>query len=680
MAKASPIQNSFNAGEFSPLMYARVDFDKYPNGLELSQNGVGMVHGPWQKRSGTRFVAEVKDSTKNTRLVEFEFSDIQAYILEFGDEYIRFFMDRAQILDGMGDPYEIASPYPDTELAELQFVQSADVLFIFHPGYAPRKLSRKDHTDWTLEAIEWVDGPYLDVNTTGTTFAVTGTTLTASATEGINGGEGFLASDVGRLFRIWDGSAWVWGKIDSVTSTTEVEVTLKRGTAPISAADEWRLGAWSDTTGYPVCGTFFEDRLWVAGGVEYPQRVDGSRVARYEDMSPTDPDGTLAVDHAVGRSLNATKVNAVRWLLDDEKGLLLGTLGGEWIIRASVAGEAITPVNIKAVRAETNGSAYVQPVRVGKAAVYVQRATKKVREMAYVFEVDGFRSPDITIYAEHITGDGVVALAHQQEPQSILWALRKDGVLLACGYDRAQDVVGWHRQILGGYSTADRTARAVVESIAVVPTPDGLSEDLWLVVRRHIAGQTKRYIEYLEEWWTKGRDQADAFFVDCGLTYAGPAATTISGLDHLEGETVTILADGAVHPDKVVEAGAVTLDREAAKVHVGLRFEADARTLRLEAGAADGTSQGKTKRIHRVVFRLEETLGFKAGTDEDHLETLPWRTTKDPMGSPPALFSGDKEMGWPGGYDTRAQIYWRHDLPTPCTVLAVMPQVVTQDR
>lgn len=678
MAKASPIQSSFNAGEFSPLMYARVDFDKYHNALKTCLNAVGLIHGPWMRRSGTMFVSEVKDSTSETHLIPFEFNVTQAYMLEFGDQYMRVYLDRAQVLSG-ASAYEIVTPYAAADVAQLQYAQSADVLYLAHPDYAPRKLTRTGHTSWTLSTIDFEDGPYTDANTTSTTLGISGTTLTASSTTGINRGAGFQAGDVGRHFRIWDGSNYAWGKITAVGSTTSATVNLVRGTAPITATDVWSLGAWCDNTGYPAAVTFFEERLWWVGGVEFPQMVAGSKVGDYENHAPSDPDGTVLAASAVTRTLNATQVNVARWVVDDEKGLLIGTTGGEWVVRASIAGEAITPANITAKRSETKGSAAIQPVRAGKSAVFVQRASKKIQEMAYVFDVDGFRSPDVTVYAEHITGTGVTRLAYQKEPYSLLWAVRKDGVLLSCTYDRAQDVVGWHRHVIGGQSDANG-ADAVVESIAVIPAPDGLREDLWLVVKRYIDGGVKRYIEYLTPFWVKDTPVEDSFFVDCGLTYDGSPATTISGLDHLEGETVTILADGSTHPDEVVSGGSITLDRSASKVHIGFGYNSDGHTLRPEAGARDGTSQGKTKRNTNVTFRLQDTVGLKYGRSADELFTLPFRKTTDKMGEPVPLFNGDKFVNWPAGYDTDGSVYWRQDLPLPMTVLAIMPQLVTQDR
>jgi hypothetical protein len=220
----------------------------------------------------------------------------------------------------------------------------------------------------------------------------------------------------------------------------------------------------------------------------------------------------------------------------------------------------------------------------------------------------------------------------------------------------------------------------VVESVAAIPSADGTRDELWMIVSRTIDGATKRYVEYMTKLFEEGDDQEDAFFVDCGATYDGVAATTITGLDHLEGETVKVLADGATHPDRTVASGSITLQRSASKVHVGLGYQRRGQTLRVEAGAADGTAQGKTKRIHRVTFRLHNTLGLKYGPSFDKLSPLIDRSTADALGQAVPLFSGDRSATFEGGYDTDAYICWQQDDPLPSTILAVMPQLHTQDR
>ena len=693
MPKASPIQTNFTAGEWSPLLDGRVDLSKYSNACKTLQNFVSMAHGPARRRSGARHVVSVKTAANQTGLIPFEFSVVQAYIIEVGDLYLRFYRDNGRIEDPPGTPVEVVSPYVQADLFDsagrflIKFAQSADVLYLVHPNYEPRKLTRTSHIAWTLTTIDPQDGPFLVTNITATTLGLSGTsgsvTVTASAVAGINRGSGFLTTDVGRLIR-WQDPAndWTWLEITAHTSTTVVTATIRGPNASAgTATTTWRLGVWSDTTGWPSSVIFFEERLTFAGPTDNPQRMDLSRSGDFENFQPTDPDGTVVGDHALALTLSANNVNAIRWLMDDEKGLQVGTTGGEWIVRPNTLDEVLTPDNATGRRSSNYGSANLMAFKIGRATYYVQRSGRELRELAYVFEDDGFRSPDMSLLAEHITGTGIVGLAYQQQPDRVLWAARADGVLVGMTINRVQDVIGWHQHPLGGFSDAGQTTGPVVESIAAIPSSDGSRDELWMVVRRFINGATVRYVEYLDDSWDDG-DQVDAFFVDSGLSYDGAPATVFSGLDHLEGQTVAILADGAVTPTAVVVSGAVTITEPASRVHIGLPITYRLQTMRFEAGAADGTAQGKIKRIHRVVFRFYRSLGPRAGPDVTRLDDIPDVTFRDPatlMGTADPLFSGDARITWPGSYETAGHVVLEGSEPLPCTVIAIMPQLLTQD-
>ena len=172
----------------------------------------------------------------------------------------------------------------------------------------------------------------------------------------------------------------------------------------------------------------------------------------------------------------------------------------------------------------------------------------------------------------------------------------------------------------------------------------------------------------------------DFHFVDSGLSYDGTATTSITGLEHLEGQTVQILADGATHSTKIVSGGAITLDRSSKKVKVGLGYNSILQTMRIEGGAAEGTSQGKTKRISKVVLRLFETVGVKVGPSLTKLETIPFRTTSSLLSSPvDTLLAGDKEIEFDGDFESDGFIVIKQDQPLPCSILAIYPTLVTSD-
>lgn len=764
MARAALIQNAVNAGELSALMLGRQDIAKYASGLYVCLNGIPLTQGAWTRRPGTAYLHQTKHHAKESRLFPFQYSVTQTYILEFGEQYIRFFTDHgiltqaAQNISGIsqaatavvtyagadtyanGDRvyisgvvgmtqvnnrefvvanvdtgantfeitdsdgtavdstgytayssagtvaeiFQVTTTFLEADLADIRIVQSADTLFILHPDFPPQTLVRVSALSWTLADIAFLDGPYGSLNTTTTTLspsAATGTvTITASAVTGINSNQGFLSTDVGRLIRLRESTTWGWAEILTVGSTVSVTAEVFSTLTNTNAKTNWRLGVWSDTTGFPTTGTFYDDRLFLAGASATPQRLDGSKVGLYSDFSPSATDGTIADDNAVAFTLNASDVNAIKWMESNEKGLLVGTSRGEWQVKPSALNEAITPTNISAKPSTKHGSSDAAPVAVGKAVLFIQRAERKLRELAYVFEVDGFKAPDMTLLSEHITRPGLTQLAYQEQPQTIIWGTRSDGVLLGFTYERDQDVVAWHRHELGGYSDADGTAIPLVESIAVVPSPDTTRDELYMVVKRYINGGVKRYVEYLSKIWESGDAQEDAFQMDCGWTVTNvtPSAT-VTGLWHLEGEEVMPYVDGAKHPLVTVTNGTITLNNTATIVTLGYAYNSDGQSLPLEGGARDGTSQGKTKRIHTIGFWLMDTLGLKFGPDASNLTELLRTQWGDNFGEATTLFTGVTSERFEGDYDLLGQVYWRCDGPFPATVLALMPQVNTSD-
>ena len=775
MARVAVQLTNFTGGELSPRLDGRNDLAKYASGCSTLENLVVYPHGSAARRPGTTFVSEVKDSTKKTRLIPFEFSTTQTYMLEFGDQYIRFYKDNGQILSG-GSAYEISTPYLEAELFDLKFAQSADVMYICHPNHEAEKLSRTGHTSWSLTDVDFLDGPYLDTNISTTTITMsahtvgTGRTMTASAVTGINGGSGFLTTDVGRLVRFRDG----YGKITARTNTTVVTVEILEDMGSSSASIDWSLGAFSDTTGHPSCVTFFEQRLVFAATLNNPQTVYFSKSGDYENMD-ANIGGTIADDDAIIYTIASNQVNAIRFMTATRT-LIIGTAGGEFAVSGGGADNAITPTNILIKKQSNHGAANVDAIAVGNATLFLQRARRKIRELAYNFDVDGYVAPDMTILAEHITEGGLTQVAYQQEPNQIIYATREDGELVGLTYQREQQVTAWHRHIFGGrfgiatltvsdYAnistgtkltltksdgttvdfnsttgtagtnefktqtnndttatnlknainahanftatvssavvtvtetsheatgyltiksfdttrlTATSEGKAMVESVAVVPTDDK-EYQTWVIVKRTINGTTKRYVEYLNELDFDQTDNTTFNFLDSSLSYSGSLATNISGLTHLEGQVVSILADGATHPNKTVSSGAITLDRASKNVKVGLAFTSLLQTMRIDAGSQDGTSQGKTKRIYDITVRMFETIGIEVGPDLSEMERIPFRTSANLMdeGIPP--FTGDKEVEFRGNYETDGFIYVRQTQPLPFTILSLYPRLVTND-
>ena len=736
MARVAAQLSNFTAGELSPRLDGRNDLAKYSAGCATVENMVIYPHGAAARRPGTQYVSSVKTPANKTRLIPFEFSTTQTYILELGNQYIRFYKDNGQILSG-GSPYEISSPYLTAEIFDIKFAQSADVMYITHPNHKTRKLSRTGHTSWTLTEVDFVNGPYLDTNSSTTTITAsahtvgTGRTFTASANI-------FVSTDVGRLVRFRDGYAEITG----FTSATVVTVEILKDTGSASGSTDWSLGAFSSTTGHPSCVSFFEQRLVFAATLNNPQTVYFSKSGDYENMD-ANIGGTVADDDAIIYTIASNQVNAIRFMAAGRT-LIIGTAGGEFTVSGGGDNDAVTPTNILIKKQSNHGAANTDAIAVANATLFLQRAKRKIRELAYNFDVDGYTAPDLTILAEHITEGGIVEMAYQEEPLAIIWCVRNDGELIALTYQREQEVVAWHRHIFGG---AFGSSKAVCESVAVIPTEDSEYE-LYMIIKRTINGATTRYVEYLNTFDFDQTDNTSFNFLDSQLNYSGATSTlngdisnsantvivasgtdftssgkikiggeiitytgkstnnltgctrgtesttaaahtsgdtvkqvvnSLSGLNHLEGQTASVLADGATHPDKTVSSNAVTLDRFANSVKIGLGYTSILKTMRIDAGSQNGTSQAKTKRIYEVTARLYESVGVEVGPDLNNMERVPFRKSSDPMdqGIPP--FTGDKEVEFRGNYDTDGFMIVRQTQPLPLTILSLYPRLVTND-
>lgn len=717
MPKASPIQVSFNAGELSPQLKGRVDLDKYRSGCDIMLNFIPQIHGPARKRPGTRFIREVKNSAKKTRLIPFQFNVLQSYILEFGESYIRFHRDGGTVLDG-GVPYEIATTYTESQLPAIHFTQSADVMYLVHQNHPPRKLSRFADDDWTIEDVVFKQPPFNDENTTDNLITSTGVTgnVTLTSVEDVFTADSVgsqisfsesIASkydrwDVGQTisigdFRRFDGNLYVavtggttgnrvpvheegiesdggvdweythsgigYANITALTDPKTVSATVVKR-LPESATGgttRYAFSVWSSTNGYPKAVCFFEDRLWFAGTLLRPSTLWASVTSDYENFTM----GTLD-DSALEYTINSQEVDIIEWL-SPGKVLSIGTSGSEFTATGGGIDAAITPTNVRIVPQTTYGSKDMQPFKIAGSIIFTQRAGRKIRELTYSFESDSYVAPNMTILAEHITRAGVTDITYEQEPNQILWFTDTNGQLLGLTYERAEDVVGWHRHNIGGE----------VESIATVPHWDRDQDVTFMVVKRTINGSTVRHVEYIEKYLTGQH----AFFVNSGLTYDGAPVTTLTGLSHLEGEEVVILVDGAIHPNRTVESGQIELQDEGSVITVGLPYTATLRTMPIEAGAADGVAQGKTMRINNLTIRLDQTgPGLFYGTG-DRMDEYHPRSTVMNMDEKIPTFTGDTDLlAWPGEYETGSQITIDHRLPTPCTLVALMPQLNTYDR
>ena len=572
--------------------------------------------------------------------------------------------------------YTLATPYKTADLPDLKFAQSADVMYICHPDYAIHKLSRTGHTSWFLDVVDFTAGPLLDHNietTTLTASATTGNgiTITASDIVGINNDTGFQSTDVGRLIHLGTGKGLA--KIITVSSTLVVVADVITALSTTSATTDWSLGAWSTTTGYPSCVSFYEQRLVFAGTTENPQTLWFSKSGDYENFDEN-YHGTVADDDSITYTIASNQVNAIRFL-SATRTLIVGTVGGEFSVSGGGTDDPVTPTNILIKKQSNHGCANIDAIPVGNVTLFLQRAKRKIRELAYNFDVDGYVAPDMTILAEHISESGIKSMSYQQEPNQVIWCVREDGKLIGLTYQREQQVVAWHQHIFGG---AFGSGIAVCESIATIPTDDK-EYQTWVIIKRTINGVTRRYVEYINQFDFDEDDNTDFNFLDSQLSYSGSATTTITGLDHLEGQTVSVLANGSTHPDKTVSGGSITLTRSSTKVKVGLKYTSLLQTMRLDAGSQNGTSQSKTKRIFNIAIRLYESIGVEVGPDLSNMEAIPFRSSANPMDQAIPVFTGDKDIEFRGNYETDGFIYVRQTQPLPLTILSLYPELITND-
>ena len=666
MARSAPSFSAFTAGEISPRLEGRTNLEKYSQGLSDLTNMVVMPHGGVTRRPGTEYLGEVKSSSVKTRLIPFQFKTSDTYILEFGDQIMRVFRNDLQVLtstaktitaitkanpgvltssshgfsngdevfvDSIGgmtelngrnyrvansttntftltdlfgnainttsfttytsggtatEIYETSTPYAEADLFDIRFVQSADTMYLVHPSYDIRTLTRTDHNAWTFA-----------------TFSITG-----SPSPGLNG-----------------------------------------------------------ANNRPSVVSFFEQRLVFGNTNNNPQTLWFSKNGDYDNFTVGTGD-----DDALIYTIASNQVNAIRYL-SATRVLTVGTSGGEYVL-TSTNDSPVTPTTTLIRKYSNYGTATIEPVQVADVTLFVQRGSRKIREFKFVGDVNtgGYQAPDMTILAEHVTKGGITQMAYQQEPDSVVWCIRDDGTLLGMTYRREEEVVAWHKHVIGG---AFSSGQAIVESIATLPTDSG-EDELFMIVKRTIDSVTKRYVEKLKPF-DFGSVATAAHFVDSGLSYSGSATTTLTGLYHLRGETLNVLANGSSHPDKTVSDGGITLNFSATTAAVGFNFTSSMQTLRIEAGSVDGTSQGKPKRIHGITLRLFETVGIEVGNNSTDVDRIPFRDSSMDMDTAVPLFTGDKDIEFRGGFDEDDRIYIQQSQALPMTILAFYPRLNTFD-
>lgn len=696
------IQNSLNAGELSPKVDLRDDYDRYKSGVREMTNFIPLPYGGARTRFGLEWVCHTRDNGL-AYLLSMVLPNGTGVVFEFGENYYRVFKDGARFVDGvpvsitnvanngsglyrvttsatawitndyvsisgvvgMPDinqewkitkitgttfdlqgstfsgayvsggtaykPYQITTVYPVADVPGIKVTQYGLNLYLAHPSYPPQKIVvNSTFTSFTIGAVTFLDGPYMDINTTATTItpsATTGSvTLTASAAI-------FTANHVGSFWRLFIGSQWGYAKVTAFTDTTHVTATVILAFGGATATANWREGAWSAERGYPACNVFFEQRLgWAATAAE-PQTVWLSTTNSPEDMTPSAASGTVAASDAVTYKLGSGRVNTIRWMLAG-KNLFLGTIGEEFAM-SGASSEAISATNPPIVTStSTEGCADIQAVRLSNQTLFIQRTGRELRANKFDLVTDDFITQDASIVAEHLLRTSYATrMAVQNRPDHTLWIPRADGKWLSFTYYPVEQVQGWGRQGTDG----------TVIDITAIPSTDGRTDESWYVVQRTVGGVTKRFIER----------ENQSMQVDAGLVYSGAATTSVTGLFHLEGRTVRVVGNGAVYDDQVVTNGSVDLEYgdtpgpAATTIYVGLAITPNPKIRTLPPAYKDdkGVVRGRFKHWATLFVSLFETMGLTINGNKQ----LQYRKPSDPMDSAPPVFTGDQpvpNLGW----------------------------------
>ena len=666
MARSAPSFSAFSAGEISPLLEGRTGIEKYKEGLADLTNMIVMPTGGTKRRPGTEYLGEVKTSSVKSRLIPFQFKSTDTYILEFGNEIMRVYRNGAQVLNATAKTITAATKAsPGVLTSNSHGFSNGDEIFIASVG-GMTELNGRNYrvANSSTNTFTLTDLFGAAINTTSFTTYTSGGTATEIFELATPYPEAKLP-DV-RFVQSADTMYFVHPEYAIRTLTRSDHNNWSFATPSIGGSPSPAL----NTSGnFPSVVTFFEQRLVYASTAANPQTIWFSKNADYNNFTVGTGDNDALI-----YTIASNTVDSIRYL-SSTRVLAIGTTGGEFVLTSTNDGP-VTPTTTLIRKYSNYGTANVEPVQVADVTLFLQRGARKVREFKFVGDVNtsGYAAPDMTILAEHITQGGITAFAYQQEPESIVWALRSDGTLLGLTYRREEEVVGWHKHVIGGVFGS---GQAVVESIAPLPTDTG-NDDLYLIVKRTINSQTKRYVEVLKPF-DFGSVTTAAFFVDSGLAYSGSAVTSLSGLYHLEGQSVAILANGATHPDETVSGGGITLDYSSTTAAIGFSYTSEMQTMRIESGSEDGTSQGKPKRIHAVTLRLFETVGIEVGNSSSEIDRIPFRDSSMLMDQGIPLFTGDKEIEFPGGFDNDDRIYVRQSQVLPMTVLAFYPRMNTFD-
>ncbi len=599
--------------------------------------------------------------------------------------------------------YKTPSPFNASELTSIDFEQSNDTIFFAHLNHKPAQLVRAGHTNWTFADVAF--GPVID--------APTGVTATADNPnpDSDNGGDAYFP----RLQRyvvaaVNDSTGQV--SLPSAEASCTNDLSLKRNSNlvewdAVADADRYYIykanlqgepGYIGETTGlsftddnitadltdgprvgrdpftsegnYPSTVFFFEQRLGWARTINNPNRMELSRSA---DLFNLDISRPLVEDDAISILLVATKVNAINQVVPLDELLVLGSNGLFKVVGANQDYLAANPPP-RQRRQNSRGASRLEPVVADDVVFYTPAIGDDVRAVNYSFEIDGYKSDNVSIFSPHFfEGFDVIAWAFGEEPLSVVWAVRDDGKLLAFTWEREQEVWGWTLCETDGFFID------VCVIPEVVPGTSIAEHRVYFLVERTIDGVRRRFVERMTS--AKWTDQNDACYLDCAASFFFEDPVSEVFVPHLAGATVDMLHDGNVKKNVVVsDAGIAEVPVPSRKIHVGLRYTSRIETLPLEVPAPDGGRRsGKVQTVGKAVLRLVKSRGVRVGRKIADL--LPLKTRRnEALGASKDLLTGDYLAEMEAVASLETTIIAQQDNPLPMTITAVfMDPILHED-
>jgi hypothetical protein len=669
------------------------------------------------RRPGTIYVKTVNAGHTTSgaypaRLIPFVYAVDEAYCVEITWGSIRII----NVSDGtVIVPSGSGTMYDYTQIGELQYVQIADILYIVHGDQAPTRIVRSGLNSFSfnnmLDGVAAFDQvkrfPYrvrnVDQTITVTPSALTGT-ITLTASSGI-----FNIGHIGSAFKITHASVTGAVIITGYTNSTHVTANVQINFGSATASYQWEEAAWSDYRGWPGTIALFENRLVYGGSESKPDTLWGSGTGNYDhlmasklaqddttDVSGLNYYGAAANTDPLALTIASPQVNQIQWL-SSRQVLQVGTYGSEHVAQSADPTLTFGALSLGQREQTSHGSLNIMPAKASNATIFIQRDGLALREMSFNFESDVFECEDISFMAEHMPMK-VFSTVYSQirelawsQTDYFLWVCDTLGGLFGVLRQRKQGIAAWAYQVLGGVGRSapsfDVDENPKVFSVCCIPNRDTFHDDLWVCVGRYIGGAMVYYVERMVEPFAYdaldsegATGENSAIYVDSAKIYEGVATTTITGLAHLEGQTVGVLADGFVIADKTVASGQITLTRAASNVVVGLKYTSKIKTMPIDAGSVIGSALGTIGRIDRVVVDFHRTVSAKVGTNEDDAEQIEFRSSDQPNDEPSALFTGKKSVSLMTSPDIDQQVYIECDQPVPMTVISVMARGDTRDQ